>query len=326
MKKGLFGERVELLNRAVQKEIAPHLFLVCNYRALPAPTIHADARFLAWIQEMYKVTVDCGDLVRNLEHIVPKWLCGKLPELRELVEGKIAAQVQTVKMLRAMIDHNNDIMGGAEQQANIKQYESWMQLRIKKTVPETEQDYEALSRYMQEFAEELYNNLTELIKMISALAQKDKEIVIQKWEEQILRWYTRPYGNVYYGHLALDYISRVQSQEGREFKYSSSKEMNRYLDRWVEALLFGEQLVLIRALEAAIDEFGPRPELVGKLESTKQELDEEITKRGGVQKAFLKQLPTQLRETLKMHKCSMLPQELITLDIERCFGAVPIPQ
>ena len=34
----------------------------------------------------------------------------------------------------------------------------------------------------------------------------------------------------------------------------------------------------------------------------------------------------QLRETLKMHKCSMLPQELITLDIERCFGAVPIPQ
>lgn len=106
------------LNRLVQRGIAKHLFVVCNYNAGSFPAINADAKFLQGVLNLYKFTVDAG-LIGKLSQIDDDLGCvikNKYKnDFRELKKC-----LDTIGSLRTYIAHNND------RNETVKWAESWM--------------------------------------------------------------------------------------------------------------------------------------------------------------------------------------------------------
>ncbi len=325
MRNGLMGNHVELLNSAVQTQIAKHLFLVCNYQPVPMAAPHASTRFLIRIQELYKVVADCGDLVRKMKKILPKHVLEKHKNLEAMLEEELEPKVKLVELLRFVVDHNNAEENGYEQQQQLQQYEIWVKKQISKPQPETEEDYEVLDSALEVLSDELCAVIHRVIVYIGEMQYADKSSIIRKWEWQILDWYARPFGNLYYGFLAMTYFSKARSRDGK-FEFVDDAQRTVCVEEWVSRMLRHELQTKIDGTKAAIEVCGPIPVLLEQLETEQAELEgleAEIQKEKGDRRYFLNRLPEWLRETMRECHCSMLPQELIDEDIKRRFESVP---
>jgi len=316
-------ERAELLNASVIKCVAPHLFLVCNFQPVPVSTISEDGRFLSDVQDLYRLAIDSGSVIRNIGDILYKKNASAKTSAIDTAIREVKEALKIIKLLRAMIDHNNSAENGYEQQEQIFEYENWMKRCIVKPVPETEEDYVKLNRALSGVAEQLINNLEKIISEISQLPPQTKQTVVSNWEEEIYSYYTRRIGNVYIGQLEQEYIARATAYNGRSFRFHNNKHS--IIEAWIANMNRNAYLPAIENLDFILSQYPnaekakiQRRELLKKLD----ELEDEIYEKGGDMEYFFENLPGQLKQTMKENNITMLPKGLIQKDIERCFGTV----
>lgn len=184
------SDRINLL---VQKKIAPHLFLACNYAPSPYGVISEDAKFIVGILNLYKFVIDSS-------------IIDKIPSIIDVAMSStfnkkvFMEKVTLVKALRTVYCHNESEISGNDDE--IKIVNKWMQ-----KTPETLDDYKILNQQLQKLATDI---VTVLYKFIDEAAKtKQRIVLIENWEDIIKSFYQRPNTrNILLGQLKKVYSAR----------------------------------------------------------------------------------------------------------------------
>jgi hypothetical protein len=188
------AEESDRINARVQEEIAPHLFLVCNYAPNRYPVQSEDARFVVGMLNLYKFVKDAS-IVDKI--IYMDW------EQQDHLNDSFKDNIKTVSALRQIYCHNESEISGND--ADIRTVDDWMQMPAS-TEDHTE-DYKELNRKLQGLADEI---IAEIDQFIGNVANSDhKDEVIAAWENEIGQFYKRPNtGKILIGRLEKYYASK----------------------------------------------------------------------------------------------------------------------
>lgn len=186
-------EESDRINQLIQTNIAPHLFLACNYAPSPYYIESEDAKFVVGILNLYKFAVD-GSIIDKIPDIMDE-------NIRRTIDVKaFKKNIDIVKALRSGYGHNESEMSGNDD--DVKKVDVWMQKR-----PQTTNDYIALNQRLQKLATDIVDVVHRFIK--AASKSKQKTDLIKKWENIIGNFYQRPNTkNILVGQLKKFYSAR----------------------------------------------------------------------------------------------------------------------
>lgn len=320
------AEPAEALNRRIREKIDPALFLTCNYAPTAVPSLHWDARFYLAVQNLYKFAVDSTCVTPALYHFTPEAERWRFSRFRELVD--------TIKMLRAVLDHNNSQANGFFEQHQLEEYRTWQQRELGKIQAETDQDFERLYRALEQIGEKLITQLTLFVDLVAEAA--DKAAVVDHWKREILNWYCKKQ-DIYLGQLAAAYMANAAAA-GVNINRIKAYNIRPKLDRWIENALFAHLDEKIRSCDfiiqaypsAACEAQKKKEEYCRESEALREEIQRSVSRRSGNRRStaadcrdyFFSRLYPQIQATLENCGCGMLPQELLQEDIKRHFTGV----
>ena len=320
------AEPAEALNRRIREKIDPALFLTCNYAPTTGIAIHWDAKFYVGVQNLYKFAVDSTCVTPALYYFAPEAEKWRFSHFRDLVG--------VVKMLRAVLDHNNSQVNGFFEQNQLDEYRVWQQRELGKMQAETDQDFERLYRALEQLGEKLITQLTLFVDLVAESA--DKAAVVDHWKREILNWYCKKQ-DIYLGQLAVAYMANAAAA-GANMNRITAYNIRPKLDRWIESALFADLDEKIRSCEyviqvcpAAARQAEEKKEAYRQeSEARREEIQRIFSRRQGNGRStaadcrdyFFMKLCPQLQATMENCGCGMLPQELLQEDINRHFANV----
>lgn len=320
------AEPAEALNRRIREKVDPALFLTCNYAPTAGPALHWDARFYLAIQNLYKFAVDSTCVIPALYYFAPEAEKRRFSHFRDLVG--------VVKMLRAVLDHNNSQANGFFEQNQLEEYRAWQQKELGKIQAETDQDFERLYKALEQLGEQLITQLTLFVDLVAAAP--DKAAVVDHWKKEILNWYCKKQ-DIYLGQLAAAYMANAAAA-GANMHRISVYNIRPKLDIWIENALFADLDEKIRSCDFIIREFPSaasqaqkkKEEYRRESEARREEIQRAVSRRPGNGRStaadcrdyFFFHLHSQLQATLEDCGCGMLPQELLQEDIKQHFTGV----
>lgn len=320
------AEPAEALNRRIREKIDPALFLTCNYAPTPGPALHWDARFYLGVQNLYKFAVDSTCVIPALYYFAPEAEKWRFSRFRELVG--------VVRMLRAVLDHNNSQANGFFEQNQLEDYRAWQQRELGKLQAETDQDFEQLYGALERLGEKLITQLTLFVDLVAEAG--DRAALVDHWKREILNWYCKKQ-DIYLGQLADAYLANAAAA-GANMSRINVYNIRPKLDHWIENALFADLDEKIRSCEFIIRAC---PSAAGQAQAKKEAYCREgDARREEIRRAFARRpgngrseaadcrdyfflhLYPQLQATLENCGCGMLPQELLQQDISRHFTGV----
>lgn len=341
----LTTRHAEYLNQLVQQLIDPRLYLLCNYEPTIGHAISEDGRYLLNIQDLYKFAIDSCGIIKQYYDFLPKdeawtectnWL---------ILQSKI-------NHFRTVFDHNTNENDGRLSAEAKEAYMNWVLSSIGKPDPETLDDYKQLNEKLREMAEELRCCFESFIRCVAKNPNRDQ--VVRQWIDKTLYWYSNnTKTNIYKGHLIENYTARAAACNMNIYHPRFIEYRGKNVRDWIANLQIHPIKSEIRQLEREID--ANRRILAGqnlrsplspayaaefrrtleekerKLSELKSELDRAQTVHSKeLENQFYRNLERQLKETVEYldqegEAYTLLPQDLIQADIDRVFGAVPIP-
>ncbi len=193
--KSVLYSRVESdeINQLVQSQIAPHLFLTCNYTPSPYLLLSEDAKFVVGILNLYKFVIDSS-------------IIDKIPNIMDATMGsafnkkEFSDKIDIVKALRTVYCHNESEISGNDDE--IKKVNNWMQ-----KTPQTIADYKRLNQQLQKLSADIVTTVHKFIE--EASKTKQQTVLIEKWESIIKTFYQRPNTrNILVGQLKKIYSAK----------------------------------------------------------------------------------------------------------------------
>lgn len=316
----------ELLNQKVREKIDSRLFLVCNYIPTDAVVFNWDAKFYLGIQNLYKFAIDTSCIIPSLNSYVPITQKGSFSDFRD--------SINKVRMLRSVIDHNNNEKNGYFEQEQLEQYTTWIREVLKKNQIESEDDFKKLYQELEKLGNKIVSDLNRFIDLVSS--DPDRNRIVSEWEDNILRWYSKKQ-NIYLGQLANIYLANAAAEFG-SIRMIPKNGIRRKLDIWIENMLFDDFDRNIERFEYLLKECDKKcPKAVDSIEiklsvckKEREDFQKKIesqskrfmnSSRSLYREYFFMNLVEQLRETMKHYTGGMLPQELLQEDIIRNFKA-----
>ena len=180
MKSILFdSEGATNLNKLVQAQIAPHLFIICNYNPNTFYLLSDDAKFNQGVLNLYKFSIDTS-LINKISQIDSDlWGVMRNKHGKELSELK--GYLDTISLLRSFLAHNNN------NNEIISRAESWARKVIHKKDFETIGDYTVALKELENIGRNLFTVVDSIIKcMVKEYPKKDLQAIL---EDYIVRFY-----------------------------------------------------------------------------------------------------------------------------------------
>lgn len=224
------------LNKAVQEEIAPHLFLFCNYNPTPLKAFSADARFFKAVLNFYKLLIDSG-VVNRVNR-----LCKGANISFDLTQLK--GYEDRANNVRTVAGHNLSDQNGTGEE--ILKYERWLKAVIGKTEIECEEDYEKPLQMLEGMAESAMKILKDFVDCVSVTSEKDKVIAI--WEQCIIEFYCKDMNKtIFLGQLKDAYAS-IHGVE-----YGDSGVTDFKLAKWIQDVYYRREEGEIKDLQEMLN-------------------------------------------------------------------------
>lgn len=317
--------RSEEINLLVQKDVAPHLFLICNYSPCPYYVQSEDAKFIMGILNLYKFSID-GSIVDKIIDI--------MNIDAEKREKNFKKSIKLIKSLRTVYCHNENEVNGNN--ADVKSVDEWMSKK-----PQNIEDYKALNEQLQGLASDIVNTLYEYIDEISQC--QEKVHIIKRWEEAICKFYQRHNtSKILVGQLRKFYAARkgLTSIDGTD-NYNLAKyvrkfyigEMEDKIEQYKEILRKYKSnkkdqaaiLNLIEQMENKID--NKKMEVISRLDKgskDKNELDENYFL---YLDSYIKEMPSKIISLIHSSDKSneygtLLPQDIVQFIVKQDFDAI----
>ena len=194
------------------------------------------------------------------------------------------------------------------------------------------EEYKKAVEEIEKYGEKSVTILTDFIE--SAGKSKDKETIIEEWEELILNFYRRPNNkNIFEGQLILAYQARLG-----KVQYSSKVNVA----SWVEKMLFYKEQSQISTLEEIMRKgsftSSDLKKISDRIDENERTVDEKKSEVASFKKKsvdtlkmydyldfYINILPDKIKEKLSLGKVqSLLPQDIVQQIIEEDFDGVPI--
>lgn len=326
------SDQVHALNTLAQK-VAPRLFWCCNYEPTFPYAISEDARFAHTVQDLYKFTLDTGGIISEFSNI-----CAN-KAFPNNISNDVRALVDTVKMLRHYIDHNNHPANGYIEKHRIAECQKWILKQAGTEMPGTQEDFAKLNRELDNIAQQLLKHSEEMIRF--AIDHPDPNTV-NRWQAHILSWYSNPaHFDVYQGYLIDVYLSKASTKRPQVKNlplYKLQQKTNRWISSRVDQLdrNIRDQRSKIATVRMNLKKLPQEQrkqvaniisEYEAQLERMEEEYEPYCHKDNDVT-IFKRELRTQLQTTIQLleekgETFSLLPQDLIPKDIARIFKDVP---
>ncbi len=325
------------LNKAVQKNVADHLFLICNYDVnTPITAYGDDAKFYTAIVNLYKFLIDAG--------IINK-LSGLTKNYRELIYDKQLGQIiEMAKCLRTVFVHNESELSANDQDKET--VKEWLKSTIRKPEVDDIGDYKELLSRIEWFGNESVSKLKGFVA--STLNVKEHAKLVSDWEQLIINFYKSSNSvNILKGQLRKAYQARSGSNQNYIMYRLDITPRN--LADWVKRMYFLEQqnefdkfinilnnygtklpINTLMQVKATIEQKGVA------LEERKEELARNMNKDvSELDKSpfpymdyYILNLPERIQSCLKQQLSkefgTLLPQDIICYLIEKDFADVPI--
>lgn len=329
------------LNRRVCEEINPTLFLFNDYQPDEQPAFYEKDRFRTNVDNLYRLTADAGFVLKYLRSIAKDAHCygGALAGSAEKVE-QIVSNVKTVRTVHA---HN---LGVGHHFFNRKMKQNYNNITANYDLSK-ESGYVDFNKLVLGWASKLKKALSCFIEEVSSLGESNKKELIDSWQNIILSYYAQLHNKVYLGVMASVFYGRCPNALQKEisetniisfimewvysyFRLAKQKcqEMEKEvedLDQELESGKASEKFCEIAKSERAkvieekseISRWLPNSEWEGNSIDTKKEATD----------LYKSQIQSRLLDTLKRNPhCSMLPEELIRIQVEETFKNVPVPE
>ena len=178
-----FETDTKQINDDVKAKIANHLWMFCGYNDSMYPAINFDARLIKAILDLYNMVID-SSLITRLKCIAQrKW--GYIVNIDKIRE--------TINMLRTIGAHTVSQENG--RQDILQEYRLWEVENCGTENPTKDCEFEKLIDNLVKLEEECVNIVTQFINDASGLNGTDKEELICKWEDQIIKHYCKPANN-----------------------------------------------------------------------------------------------------------------------------------
>ena len=206
-------------NRALNdlvRLIDPILFWTCNYEPTLSYALSEDALFLTGIQDLYKFAIDTNCVLKGIAFNSNNGICKNLLNDREIAE-RLRTTINIIQTLRAVIDHNQSALNGRISSSQIDGYVSWMRACIGKDQPLNPDDFRALNKELRAMGETLVESSREAIRLIKG--HPDRNEIVGRWIEQILRWYCSGTRQEHYRGQLSDYYIATACASQPNFSY-----------------------------------------------------------------------------------------------------------
>ena len=193
------SEDAEMINELLQKQVASHLFLSCNYNpeSIFRP-INNDALFIQAVLNLYNFYIDCG-ISRQLIPI------GKnhgydLKKLKDIID--------VINAIRQTLGHNNSELSANDKEQ--KRVHQWCLEVLGKKFENTHEDYGKVLDIIKSYGDTSIIILSKFINHIGQLLEPEKNDVIKEWEEKIIAFYKRSNSkNILEGQIKMYFESEV---------------------------------------------------------------------------------------------------------------------
>ena len=333
------------LNRSVQEQIDPHLFLFCNYEPTPSYAISEDAQFLTAVQDLYKFAIDSNCILKYHYKYVSQTERHRFRQLSNLIDQ--------INADRAVIDHNQSPDNGRVEQSLLQTYTAWIRSVLGKAEPTTLHDFAVLNAELTQMGNELVRLTKDWIRCIGQKADTDKAKVAEKWAKRTLQWYCKSTKKeIYMGQLMDAYLARA-SAAGHSINIPNY-QLQRKVNNWIRHAYFFPLSTAIEELEtniaklenmlqngAVCAQLSTEQQLLlrrkvaeyrQQLAMKNQEMADLQTGVGGNSiEYFYRNLEVQLHRTISaldadQASYTLLPQDLLQEDIQRFFRGVPSPE
>ncbi len=319
------------INELVQKKIAPHLFLACNYAPSPYLIQSEDAKFVVGILNLYKFVVD-GSIIDKIPNIMDATM-GSTLNKKTFME-----KINLVKALRTVYCHNESEISGNDD--DIKIVNVWMQ-----KIPKTINDYKMLNQKLQKLASDIVDVLHQFIK--EASTTKHNAVLIENWENIIRDFYRRPNTrNILVGQLKKIYSARkgILSMD-RSANLDMAGCVRRYYIGDLESKLEEEEnkySMLCKKLSLSTENRAKLRKLVESVEEELKERKKQIVERLGNGKTtidnidrndypylelYMKELPQRINDFMRNTADTtvygtLLPQDIVQYILKQDFDLI----
>lgn len=330
MKNVLFSaEETDMLNQKVSRQIAPHLFLFCNYQPDLVKVFNPDAQFLEGVMNLYKLVFDAGIIV-----MIPK-----IARLNKVSYDKnsLEDRIRTVHMLRTVLAHNvSDRNGTGELH---QQFKYWIKQVTGKTEISLDTDYQAAISVLEKTGSGICEILNQFIEQ-AALCKK-QESIISTWEDVIFEFYKKKTNEyIFLGQMRNAYLSRCSNGS------IQNNRLKRKVADWFRCFYCKKEEDQINNLQKILDEYGQNlssdvcKDIKQEIQTEKEKLIEKNMQIADAvhcssparltvyhyQEYYCLDLVVKLKKTLQKMKesgqANMLPEYLMQELIEEEFGDV----
>ena len=313
------SDGANVLNAKVQKELAPYLFLCCNYNPQTCSGLSDDGKFYPAVLNLYNFAFDSSCIIRDLYRFQPSI------NVKDEYRRNLKASLDTVENLRSCFGHNNSELNGLMEADALEKYHQWIQSQIGKPEPDCPADYSKLFEALKIVATQLYNAIEKYIDAVPT--QREREDIIHTWKEKIIRWYTKKgvKQNIFLGELYDFVLAKSGITDSRRLKildiaclvkeyYTKESQVEN-----LRCLLIGGKNNSM--IEEAIDK--REKEIKADIEKTELRFNQK-SPFCYIDRLF-EDLPKMLHETIDKERCSMLPNELLQIQISELFDNVSLP-
>lgn len=259
------------INESVQRKIAPHLFIFCNYEPTPLQVFSEDAKFTIAILNFYKLLIDSSIINR----IIAKNGLAKQNNIRInwFVLQKITDEINA---FRTLLGHNQSEKNGTDE--NLYQFARWKKSCIGKEDAETPEDYRIMLNKLETNARTCMQIIKDFVNKASSLSLSQKNILINQWEKEIIRYYCKGKTNqyIFWGQLKGVYYS----EHPEEKEYDLSGE-GRHIDfkfaDWIRGIMMSPMDIQNRSLCSlfqTVQEESIRKKIADKINDNQQKMEQ----------------------------------------------------
>lgn len=236
-------QQAQELNARVQSKLAPYLFACCNYEPTSLHVLSEDGWFTVAIQDLYKFSIDASPVFDSFSSF--------LPYSKRRQFSAFCNTLSQIKMLRAVVDHNQSPDDGYSAQEYRIAFRNWVSGIIGRPQPESLADFAVLNQRLEHIAQNMLSDLCAIIDYFCMAPDKDD--IISKWLKRTLYWYSHNTKTQYYfNQIANAYIARSYSAGNYSVSTLPEWELKRRINRWIEAALCKPDEDRIRACKATI--------------------------------------------------------------------------
>lgn len=338
------------------REISPMLFWTCNYEPTESYSINEDAIYQDCIQDLYKFAIDTNCVLRPLVYSPKYSIYDGLLSRDE--RTRMRSSIDTIQMLRSVIDHNQSESNGRYSVMSLDSYRKWIKNQLGNDRPASNEDFEVLCNALKILGNALISDCELILRRLISL--NNRQEFVDRWINSTIRWYTTGARQQYYkGQLADYYIARALQTRPHFLDQTPQWQVTAKVNSWIRAQVTYEYERLVgekksiqehikhpTAIELKVK--SSRPEIFDEMQAQRRQDMEAISaKLRSIEADFdrlkavykdnkcswffdAQRLGNQLHATIKNllsngEPFTLLPQSLLQMDVSYNFRKVPSP-